>query len=1559
MSAVRGESQQPHYGRRRANTSQSMFRPILSEPLVYGSSTVLNSWVHDVKDSPNVILNHAYWPGVRERDLLSVSAGDGRAFLFVVPKDGGVSKPQLQISVPKPIAETFGIRNNSEVTVCKVEHEKYHAEYAEISFQDQYLGRNDMWRLGKHLVDQCVYTGQEISFINSITTKIHAIWVGGKKVPAALITPLTKFIYRSLSAKVTIFIQVCRELWEFAGDGERYNEKVAHSFLPALFAKWKEAGTNHTVTIVLISRVYYDQSEVEYAAGPLRQDDIGRWYKDFYKVITDLEVVFDWKPTLVSLKTSFWDFQRDILLTHHFHRAALDSGQGAVADHVRLVGRLSYAHDGPVLEALNLNLSPTETHYIDRSLGLTGASTILITPGTGYFRVSKQLLRLTTTRLLDQGFGLQVISLARAPLHQTPIFGFESNVPEGKLDKDGPYGSRVMDPLWGCDDDPHVPKAKKTTIWWEPFWVEMSFWDEQMDLPFRQDRFTPRAKMYEVQMLGLLDQDVLPSIEVPFLTTLPTTYDHSHSNLYQAPPLDDLIPTKADADQFDVATFSLQPEQPITQPASRNSVVSPASVSSSLRTLTTEKRPSLRNSMISAQKIERIEESPPHIIKDLPDEEGSTLPPISVKGLSSSPQGSIRSVVSKRSVTSQAASTSSISKGSSPSRPTLASKLTPSWLFKPFRSVPSEPQTSAISASVSVSSASSSPSISSPKSRPIATPGAQGSPRSTAPLTIKNSTAAPSVLSRTFEEDSFLTPLPTVTNTSRTAQLRRSSPVNTPPRGGDFDSLKRRSGTIPTGFSFSSSSESPTYMIRANPTRPQPATSPSQNHELSGGLASRWEHMYPTSSSLHDIKWEALVAPPCLPLTVEYFPKAKELEREYDVFSYEFVVDPDEMKKSFTLKSPPAEVKGMSVDATRKAWALVVMRKMSAVRLAQGFQFVVRPTKAESVQEDSTTNAEKNRSPFHRTSSFMTDDDITLTPLLRGAAEVLASTGIPVYLSMSNEIHRISYTGETIQVRRYVRRMPPTQPFEYQCLIWPKLGVGYTEQRTTFNSHGLENYGWNRLDMLVAGYEHQLHDSLRYWRTRFVVIPTTEPPSTTVGPLGEQLSEEETRLYGIEKLAEQFTKVRWQPPQERSTPAPAVRFLPTTLPPVDSLLDEHLMEQLDQIHAAGPLRKKMKSERELGSMTLMAIAKAMREEDGVPMKTHQWHRTQYPDSFTGFDFVSWLVREFRDVSSRSQAVDWGLKLQHQGLFEHVRGHHGFLDGHYFYRLKGEYGIASTPRRWFRARPSEDFVTRSGFYPGNAMRVLSASPRKTKKRLILSQTMVIDNDPNKRSDQAECVLLHHDIIHNPATVFHFELQWIGTTARYIEDQLRQWNKAIEKYGLKLVEAYVGQISDIRDRNPFQSCFPVRLAVPPPIVPDLHQRVPEGTNTARYFEYALLRRFGFIVDVEAADMYPENIDVVYSYRRAPFKYSQFVHRTGVAFVQVMGGAQGFLFLTNRLMGPGRMGATLTNKNFRPAAEAEKIRIQLQHFCADKKLLVEFYDATLAELGHSPEEPPPLSI
>jgi DEP domain-containing protein 5 len=198
--------------------------------------------------------------------------------------------------------------------------------------------------------------------------------------------------------------------------------------------------------------------------------------------------------------------------------------------------------------------------------------------------------------------------------------------------------------------------------------------------------------------------------------------------------------------------------------------------------------------------------------------------------------------------------------------------------------------------------------------------------------------------------------------------------------------------------------------------------------------------------------------------------------------------------------------------------------------------------------------------------------------------------------------------------------------------------------------------------MLIAGYEKDFNESLRYWRTRFVVIPTIEPPPMMSGSSNDKLNEEEVRILGIDKLAEMFSRVRWQSLEDKNATPPSIRFLPTTLGPVMSVMDDILMAKLEEIHATGPLRKKPNSQRELASTSLATIAKLMREDDGVPIKNQHWHSIVYPDSFTGFDFVSWLVREFWDVSTRANAAEWGVKLQQQGLFEHCRGHHGFLDG---------------------------------------------------------------------------------------------------------------------------------------------------------------------------------------------------------------------------------------------------------------------------------------------------------
>lgn len=64
----------------------------------------------------------------------------------------------------------------------KVDPNQYSADFVEITFQDQYLGRADMWRIGTSLRGQCVYVGQEISFLGSVAGNISNIYIQGVKV---------------------------------------------------------------------------------------------------------------------------------------------------------------------------------------------------------------------------------------------------------------------------------------------------------------------------------------------------------------------------------------------------------------------------------------------------------------------------------------------------------------------------------------------------------------------------------------------------------------------------------------------------------------------------------------------------------------------------------------------------------------------------------------------------------------------------------------------------------------------------------------------------------------------------------------------------------------------------------------------------------------------------------------------------------------------------------------------------------------------------------------------------------------------------------------------------------------------------------------------------------------------------------------------------------------------------------------------------------------------------------------------------------------------------------
>ncbi len=201
-----------------------------------------------------------------------------------------------------------------------------------------------------------------------------------------------------------------------------------------------------------------------------------------------------------------------------------------------------------------------------------------------------------------------------------------------------------------------------------------------------------------------------------------------------------------------------------------------------------------------------------------------------------------------------------------------------------------------------------------------------------------------------------------------------------------------------------------------------------------------------------------------------------------------------------------------------------------------------------------------------------------------------------------------------------------------------------------------------RLDLTITGYQREFSDIVRHCQSRYLVIPSEHPPSDIYVESGERLSEEECQLLGTDRLAEVFGKARWLAYDETLDQFTPPRFLYTWLDPPASVLDTSLMESLDDLNATAAIGKPRHVNKSLEGISLGAIAKAMREEKGLIRDRH-WNRKFYPDSFTGHEFVAWVLKTFFDFSTREQATEWGDSLMEKGLFHHVRDEHRFMDGY--------------------------------------------------------------------------------------------------------------------------------------------------------------------------------------------------------------------------------------------------------------------------------------------------------
>jgi hypothetical protein len=684
-------------------------------------------------------------------------------------------------------------------------------------------------------------------------------------------------------------------------------------------------------------------------------------------------------------------------------------------------------------------------------------------------------------------------------------------------------------------------------------------------------------------------------------------------------------------------------------------------------------------------------------------------------------------------------------------------------------------------------------------------------------------------------------------------------------------------------------------------------------------LYSRWQHVFPATSEMKVQKWKTLCCPASVPLTTEYFPSKPRFDAEYQRHPYNVDQNADD-----DLTDEPK---------TRTDF----IKELISLRFSQGFQVVVGPAVARAFGQKLIKIAD----------IFSRDQAL--------------EDGTSVFMCVGNIIHQLScVNGTEVEVNIYARKptepSSTSQGFStmYKPAIRAYADSAYeTRQIDAFAPRPDRN--WNTIDSYLAGHHDEMMESLRFWRARFVLIPLSPKYHIATAKTHSVDDPEEVRIEGIKRLAQMWQKHRYIPPSDRrfqtignrrSQELSPLNIIYKTEDPSLVIAAEletlPLVEGLEGAHRKGQLVSG-KNQFQKANLSLAALAEAMQqpvENGGVPLRNRRWHLRWHYNCFIGSDMTTWLMDNFDDLESREDAEALGNALmvpndskskdgaesraeKDKGLFVHVEKRHRFRDGNYYYQIAPEF--AKPQPGWFSSKrrdtsvpptPMSDIYRdspRPGMYmptsipdessPASASTTptLSTVQGAKKRKVILSKVMKYDVDHRKRSYRPERVDLHYDRLHNPDNCYHIRIDWMNATAKLVEDAVEGWAREASQYGLRLVEVPIREACAITETNPFRKPYKIKLAAPPPDKkPEVHldpHSASAHQHPKNFYQIAILKKFEFILDLEAASNFPTNVDVTYSWGKPDYKYTQYIHQTGVLLAQITDEGD-IIVLANRL-------------------------------------------------------------
>ena len=325
----------------------------------------------------------------------------------------------LEVSLSKSIADSFNFKAFSKVCVQRVDAEDARVDFVELAFRRQFLQRGNMWRFKRAMFGRPVRIGENVA-VDGIQAQIQELSQRGANMVSGVITEQTHFIFRSRSTRIIWLVQLSSEMWEYDQHGDLHIEKFFAKFADPLFDHWKALGASHSLTVIYFTRsLFLEDPNGSRSGPPVRQDASGVWFEDFFKVVIENSYDIDKIALLEVLKKEFWDFARGVNWNIDKY---MNSVSGASDSSSPCPSVPSDASAGNVLEAINTTLNLLDKHYMDRDLLRTGNSIVMITAGTGIFRVDPILTLISKQRMMDSGVGLDLISLSQPPRHAVPLF---------------------------------------------------------------------------------------------------------------------------------------------------------------------------------------------------------------------------------------------------------------------------------------------------------------------------------------------------------------------------------------------------------------------------------------------------------------------------------------------------------------------------------------------------------------------------------------------------------------------------------------------------------------------------------------------------------------------------------------------------------------------------------------------------------------------------------------------------------------------------------------------------------------------------------------------------------------------------------------------------------------------------------------------------------------------------------------------------------------------------------------------------------------------------------